>query len=50
MYSYGFVVEFESDEDREYYVKKDPAHAEFVKSIAGLVEKVGIMDYQPGVF
>ncbi len=33
-----------------YYLKEDPAHLAFVKSLDGLVEKVGIMDYMPGGF
>ena len=51
MYSHGFVVEFESEEDRDYYVKEDPAHAAFKKSMDGLlVGRPGIMDFEPGSF
>ena len=50
MYSHGFVVEFESEEDRKYYLEKDPAHLAFVESIKPLVDKVGCCDYMPGVF
>lgn len=50
VYTHGFVVEFESEEDVKYYLKEDPAHIAFVKSLDGLVEKLGIMDYMPGVF
>ena len=44
------MVEFESDEDREYYLKKDPVHLGFVKSLEGVIEKVTVVDYVPGVF
>ena len=50
VYQYGFVLEFETEEDWKYYVHEDPAHIEFKKGMKGLVEKVGCFDYQPGVF
>lgn len=50
MYQYGFVMNFENEEDWKYYLEKDPAHQEFKNNLKGLVEKVGCMDYQPGVF
>lgn len=43
-------MQFEDEQDREYYVKKDPAHLAFVKSLDGLVERVRVVDYVPGVF
>ncbi len=49
-YSHAFVVEFASEEDRKYYVDEDPAHLEFKKSLKGFVERVGVMDYTPGVY
>jgi hypothetical protein len=45
-----FVSEFENEEDREYYLNKDPAHLEFVKSLSGVVEKGQVVDFTPGVF
>jgi len=45
-----FVSEFDSEEDRQYYLNKDPAHLAFVKSLAGVVEKVQSVDFAPGVF
>ncbi|KAL2136709.1 hypothetical protein VTI74DRAFT_2120 [Chaetomium olivicolor] len=36
--THGFVVEFGSAEDRDYYVTKDPTHQEFVKSIGHVLE------------
>jgi len=48
--SHGFVVEFDNEEDRDYYLKKDPAHLAFVKSLDGIIESVRILDFVPGVF
>ena len=50
MFQYGFVMEFESVEDKDYYLDADPAHQEFKASLKGFVEKVGCLDYAPGVF
>ena len=44
------MVEFASEEDRRYYTEEDPAHLEFKKSLKGLVERAGVMDYTPGVY
>jgi hypothetical protein len=44
------VVEFENEADREYYVRADPAHQAFVKSLDGMIEKVQVVDFTPGVF
>ena len=44
------MVEFASEEDRKYYVEEDPAHLEFKKSLKELVERVGVVDYTPGVY
>ncbi|EAW11893.1 Dabb family protein [Aspergillus clavatus NRRL 1] len=45
-----FVVEFESVEDRDYYVQKDSAHLEFVKSLGAVLEKAQVVDFTPGAF
>lgn len=45
-----FVVEFEKEEDRKYYLEKDPAHLGFVKGLSGIVEMVRVVDFTPGVF
>ncbi|KAL1841405.1 hypothetical protein VTJ49DRAFT_7082 [Mycothermus thermophilus] len=47
--THGFVVEFASVEDRDYYVTTDPAHREFVKSIGELLEKPIVLDFSDGV-
>lgn len=47
-YTHGFVVEFESEEDRDYYVSKDPAHQDFIKFAGELLQNVKVLDYEPG--
>lgn len=42
------MVEFESKEDRDYYVSKDQAHTDFGKSIADVLGGVKVVDYEPG--
>ena len=37
-------------EDRDFYVAKDPAHLEFKKVVKELMERVGVVDYAPGVY
>ncbi|EPS32391.1 hypothetical protein PDE_07351 [Penicillium oxalicum 114-2] len=48
--THAFVVEFASVEDRDYYVKEDPVHREFVQSLDGVLEKGQVVDFTPGVF
>jgi hypothetical protein len=48
--THAFVVEFATEEDRNYYVRLDPAHLAFVKSIGTLIEKAQVLDFTPGVF
>lgn len=43
-------MEFATAEDRAYYVKEDPAHAAFAKSVSGSVEKITVLDFTPGEF
>jgi len=42
---YAFVVVFEDDQDRDYYVKQDPAHQKFVASLKDIMEKAIVFDY-----
>ena len=53
------MVKFASAADRDYYVKTDPAHQAFVKTVIGdesvaadgqKVVKACILDYDVGVF
>ena len=48
--THGFVVEFESIEDRDYYVTEDPVHQGFAKSIGDVVEKAQVIDFTPNVY
>ncbi|KAI1804319.1 stress responsive A/B barrel domain protein [Daldinia bambusicola] len=48
--TYAFVVEFESIEDRNYYVNKDQYHAKFKSDMVPYLEKLIIVDYSEGVF
>ncbi|PCG93332.1 Dimeric alpha-beta barrel [Penicillium occitanis (nom. inval.)] len=48
--THAFVVEFANQEDRDYYVQKDPAHQEFIKSLDGVIEKVQVIDFTDRVF
>ncbi|KAI1265184.1 stress responsive A/B barrel domain-containing protein [Xylariaceae sp. FL1019] len=42
---YAFVVEFENEADRDYYVKTDPSHRSFVATNGPHLEKVIVVDY-----
>ncbi|KAF5020121.1 hypothetical protein F66182_7853 [Fusarium sp. NRRL 66182] len=48
--THGFVITFNSAEDRDYYVNTDPAHQEFVGHIRGIVDKVIVVDFSDGVY
>jgi hypothetical protein len=50
-YHASFILEFESAEDRDFYVLKDEAHRGFgTRELTGLVEEVMVMDFQRGRF
>jgi len=48
--THAFIVQFESAEDRDYYVQKDPAHRAFVQSLGEILEKAQVVDFTGGVF
>ncbi|EXJ54195.1 hypothetical protein A1O7_09532 [Cladophialophora yegresii CBS 114405] len=48
--THGFVVEFASKEDRDYYVSKDPVHQAFVKKNGPRFDNVRVIDYEKGVY
>ena len=48
--THAFVVEFESSEDRDYYVNDDPIHNEFKKIAGKVLEKAQVIDFIDGVF
>jgi hypothetical protein len=43
------VSEFRNEEDRQYYLEKDPAHLEFVASLEGMIKNVRVLDFEPNV-
>ena len=43
-------MEFETPEDRDYYVDNDPAHQEFKKLAGKIREKAIVVDFASGVF
>ncbi|CED84965.1 Stress responsive alpha-beta barrel [Phaffia rhodozyma] len=45
-----FLVEFENDDDRQYYLHTDPAHDEFKKFVTPLVQEAVILDFNEGSF
>jgi len=47
--THAFVSEFRNEEDRQYYLEKDPAHLEFVASLEGMIENVRVLDFEPNV-
>jgi hypothetical protein len=44
------VSEFQSEEDRKYYLETDPAHLEFVASLTDVIQNVRVVDFEPGKF
>lgn len=48
--THGFVVEFESAEDGDYYVFKDPTHIAFTKLAGEVLENAIVVDFNPGSF
>jgi Stress responsive A/B Barrel Domain len=48
--THGFVVEFESAEDRDYYVFKDPTHIAFTKVAGEVLANAIVVDFNPGSF
>jgi hypothetical protein len=48
--THGFVLEFRSQEDLDYYLTEDPVHAAFSAAARPLIEDsvvVGTLDYHP---
>lgn len=48
--THGFVVEFKSAEDRDYYVESDPAHSRFKASLKDIVTKAQVVDFAPNTY
>ncbi|ETN43797.1 uncharacterized protein HMPREF1541_11121 [Cyphellophora europaea CBS 101466] len=49
-FTHGFVVEFSNEEQRDYYVFKDPAHQAFVKKNSPRFDDVRVLDYTKSVY
>ncbi|KAF2497951.1 dabb-domain-containing protein [Lophium mytilinum] len=49
-FSHGFVVEFENEEDRKYYLESDPSHVQFTKDVGPIIQNVRVVDFEPGKF
>lgn len=50
-YTHSFVLEFASLEDRDYYIREDPAHVvDFGKFLTGTVEEVMVTDIVPNEY
>ncbi|PHH64470.1 hypothetical protein CDD81_4545 [Ophiocordyceps australis] len=47
-FTHAFVVEFESQQDRDYYVRHDPAHKAFVSEAMPRLARAHIVDFVPG--
>jgi hypothetical protein len=48
--THGFVVEFASLTDRDYYTERDPVHAKLGKALLEGSEIVTVLDYEVGFF
>jgi len=49
-FTHGFVVEFASREDRDYYIAEDAVHQAFVKKNSPRFDDVRVIDYEKGVY
>jgi hypothetical protein len=48
--THAFISEFENEQDRDYYVKEDPAHQAFVAFAGAFLEKAQVVDFNKDVF
>ncbi len=44
------MVEFDSLEKRDYYVKVDPSHKAFLQGAHSVLEKAIVVDFTDGLF
>ena len=49
-FTHVFVMEFENEQDRNFYVEQDEAHLAVVASLGALVDGSQVLDYTPGKF
>jgi hypothetical protein len=48
--THGFVMLFDSEADRDYFVYEDPVHKAFVESTGPIFGAVRAIDFEAGVF
>ncbi|KAH6695109.1 stress responsive A/B barrel domain-containing protein [Plectosphaerella plurivora] len=48
--THAFVVEFASEEDRDFYVKEDLVHRTFAQGLGSVLAKIIVTDFVAGVF
>jgi hypothetical protein len=48
--THAFIVEFDSEDDRNYYIANDPSHQAFKESIGSVVENATVLDFTDGLF
>ncbi|KAF2682644.1 hypothetical protein K458DRAFT_419490 [Lentithecium fluviatile CBS 122367] len=48
--THAFIMDFETAEDRDYYVNEDPVHDEFKKLAGKVLEKAVVIDFTDGEF
>ncbi|KAL4789288.1 hypothetical protein BDV19DRAFT_383238 [Aspergillus venezuelensis] len=47
-YTHAFIAEFETPEDRDYYVSQDPAHMQVNSETSWMVEDFVVIDFTAG--
>jgi len=48
--THGFIVEFASTTDRDYYVSEDPSHMAFIKKNSPRFDDVRVVDFEKGIY
>ena len=49
-FTYGFIIEFASVADRDYYVAKDQEHAKIGAGLLKNSDDITVLDYEVDVF
>lgn len=48
--SHGYILEFKDEEDRQYFLDKDPSHQAFVEAISKESDDYLVLDFTPDLF
>lgn len=48
--THAFVMEFENDGDRDYYVSKDPEPETFVQILTTITDQLLVVDFTHGIY